>query len=109
MLSQEEVKNIGSMTFDNLPTDRLILPPSFPTRQAAADEFDRLSESGEPYPPVIKIVDEGEYINIKDDPEMGRFTYSQEDIKLYNGRLLIQLHNRQATDRLEQVNQQLGQ
>ena len=109
MLSQEEVKNIGSMTFDNLPTDRLILPVSFPTRQAAADEFDRLSESGEPYPPVIKIVDEGEYINIKDDPEMGRFTYSQEDIKLYNGRLLIQLHNRQTTDRLEQVNQQLGQ
>ena len=109
MLSQQEVGNIGSMTFDNLPTDRLILPVSFPTRQAAADEFDRLADAGKPYPPVIKIVDEGEYINIKDDPELGRFTYSPEDIQLYNGRLLIQLQNRQATDQLQRVNQQLGQ
>lgn len=109
MLSEQEVKDIGSMTFDNLPTDRLILPPSFPTREAASQEFDRLAEAGEPYPPVIKIIDEGDYINIKDDPELGRFTYGPNDIKLYNGRLLIQLQNRQATDQLQRVNQQLGQ
>ena len=109
LLSEEEVRNIGSMTFDNLPTDRLILPPSYPTREDAVAEFDRLGEAGEPYPPVIFIRDEGAYVNIKDDPHMGRFTYGPEDTKLWNGKVLIQLQNAQREQRLKEVNLQIEQ
>jgi hypothetical protein len=109
MLSEEELRNIGSMTLETVPTDRLILPPSFPTREAAAAEFDRLAEVGEPYPPVIKIRDEGEYMNIKDHPEMGQYTYGEIDIQLYNARVLLQLQDAQHKQRTKQVNQQLEQ
>jgi len=109
MLSEEEIRNIGSMTLESVPTDRLILPPSFPTREDAAAEFDRLAEAGEPYPTVIFIRDEQEYVNIKDHPEMGQYTYGEIDIQLYNARVLLQLQDAQHKQRTKQVNQQLEQ
>ena len=109
MLSEEEVRNIGNMTLETVPTDRLILPPSYSTREDAAAEFDRLAEAGEPYPTVIFIRDEQEYMNIKDDPELGQYTYGEIDIQLYNARVLLQLQDAQHEQRTKQVNQQLEQ
>lgn len=114
ILSNDELANIESMTLDNIPTDRMLLPARFETAEQAAAEFDRLDSVDEPYPPVVYIANTGQYIDITTDPDLAPYVMGPEALKLYNSNLLpklkeINLRNKESkvNNELQQVNKEL--
>lgn len=114
ILSNNELANIESMTLDNIPTDRMLLPARFETAEQAAAEFDRLDSVDEPYPPVVYIANTGQYIDITTNPDLAPYVMGPEALKLYNANLLpklkeINLRNRKSrvNNVLQKVNKEL--
>lgn len=114
ILSNNELANIESMTLDNIPTDRMLLPARFETAEQAAAEFDRLDSVDEPYPPVVYIANTGQYIDITTNPDLAPYVMGPEALKLYNANLLpklkeINLRNKEArvNNVLQKVNKEL--
>jgi hypothetical protein len=117
LFSDEELQNLNSLSVDNLPNDRLILPVVVQTPEEGAALMDSLDEENKPVPPVLYIKSTGEYFNLAVHPEYSRFVYGPEDIKEHNLRVFMQLQGggsvlqqnlQQNEQRLKQVNQQLG-
>ena len=114
LFSNEELQNLNSLSVDNLPDDRLILPVVVQTPEEGAALMDSLDEVNKPVPPVLYIKSTGEYFNLAVHPEYSRFVYGPEDIKDHNLKVLMQLQGgesvlKQNQQKLNQVNQQLGQ
>ena len=114
LFSNEELQNLNSLSLDNLPDDRLILPVVVQTPEEGEALMDSLDEVNKPVPPVLYIKSTGEYFNLAVHPEYSRFVYGPEDIKEHNLRVFMQLQGgesvlQQKEQRLKQVNQQLGQ
>jgi|TARA_R100001463_G_scaffold19123_4_gene47245 hypothetical protein len=114
ILNNNELANIGAMTLDNIPTDRMLLPARFETAEQAAAEFDRLDSVNEPYPPVVYIANTGQYLDITTNPDLAPYVMGPEALKLYNANLLpklkeINLRNKKArvNNELQQVNKEL--